>query len=404
MNPHNELFFAPCPRGLEALLSAEVKHFGAHQVCPTQGGVGFRGPFTLCYQVNLHSRIASRVLWRVYHGPYRNEAEIYQATTSLPWSKWFPVSETIKVKVSAQGCPLKSLDFITLRIKDAVCDAFMKKRGVRPHVDTKTPDIPIHAFFDERNFTLYLDTSGEPLFKRGWRRAQGVAPLRENLAAGILKLAGWTTDQILLDPMCGSGTFLIEAGQMAKGVAPGIGRSFAFQKLGNYNRATWKALCERSRAQERPHVPQSIYGYDNDPDAIRDAQTNLQAVGLETTIALQGGDILTMTPPAPNGLLVTNPPYGVRLDDQTNLESFYPLLGDLLKQKFYGWTAYILTADSRLPKFIRLSPSKRIPLFNGDLECRLYEFKLVQGSNRKIARLRERTLVESHGSPPKQVG
>jgi putative N6-adenine-specific DNA methylase len=217
MNTHSDHFFTPCPRGLEAVLSAELKHLGAHHICATQGGVAFRGPFNLCYQVNLHSRIASRVLWQVFYGPYRNEAEIYQATISLPWAKWFSVDQTIKVKVSAQGCPLNSLDFITLRIKDAVCDAFMKKNGVRPHVDTKSPDIQIHVFLDESHLTLYLDTSGEPLFKRGWRRAQGVAPIRENLASGILQLAGWTDDQVLLDPLCGSGTILIEAGQMAKG-------------------------------------------------------------------------------------------------------------------------------------------------------------------------------------------
>jgi len=387
MNSHSEHFFAPCPRGIEAVLSAELKSLGAHHISSTQGGVGFLGPFTLCYQVNLHSRIASRVLWQVFHGPYRNEAEIYQATFSFPWANWFSVDKTIKVKVSAQGCPLKSLDFVTLRIKDAVCDAFMKKQRVRPHVDTQTPDIQIHAFLDESHLTLYLDTSGEPLFKRGWRRVQGVAPIRENLAAGILQLAGWTEDQVLLDPMCGSGTILVEAGQMAKGVAPGIGRSFAFQKLSNYNQGLWKALCGKSRAQQKEKLPKRIYGCDRDLKAIRDARTNLKAVELETIIALQTADALTLTPPAPSGILVTNPPYGIRLGEHTDLEKFYPLLGDVLKQKFFGWTAYIFTADSRLPKLIRLSPSKRVPLFNGDLECRLYEFKLVQGSNRKIAKL-----------------
>ena len=246
MNLQTEHFFAPCPRGLEAVLSAELKVLGAHHIRTTNGGVGFRGPFHLSYQVNLHSRIASRVLWQVFYGPYRNEAEIYRATFSLPWANWFKVDQSIKVKVSALGCPLKSLDFITLRIKDAVCDAFMKKKGTRPQVDTKTPDLQVHAFLDERHLTLYLDTSGEPLFKRGWRRAPGVAPIRENLAAGILRLAGWTEVQVLLDPMCGSGTLLIEAAQIAKGVAPGIGRSFAFQKLSNYNhRGYGRIFAER---------------------------------------------------------------------------------------------------------------------------------------------------------------
>jgi putative N6-adenine-specific DNA methylase len=323
----------------------------------------------------------------VFHGSYRNENDVFRSAVSLPWASWFSVDQTIKVKVSAQACPLKSLDFITLRIKDAVCDAFMRKQGVRPHVDTKTPNIPIHAFLDKTYLTLYLDTTGEPLFKRGWRCAQGVAPIRENLASGILRLAGWTKDQVLFDPMCGSGTILIEAGQMAKGIAPGIGRSFAFQTFRNYNHRMWKSLCRESGDQQIDKLPKRIFGCDRDPKAIRDVRRNLQVAGLNAMIDLKIMDALTTTPPAPSGILITNPPYGVRLDDHRELEKFYPLLGDSLKKKFFGWTAYVFTADMRLPKLIGLSPSKRVILFNGDLECRLYEFKLVQGSNRKTARL-----------------
>ena len=368
------------------MLATELKQLGAGQVHETQGGVGFRGPLSLCYHVNLESRIASRVLWRVFHGRYQNEGEIFRATLSLPWPQWFSVDHSIKVKVSAQRCPLKSLDFVTLRIKDAICDAFVKRRKARPHVDTRSPDIQIIAFLDDRNFTLYLDTSGEPLFKRGWRRVQGVAPIRENLAAGILQLAGWTKNQVLLDPMCGSGTFLIEAAHLARHIAPGIGRVFAFQKLKNYDDRLWKGLCEKSRAQQKETIPSKIYGYDRDPEAIRAARTNLEAVALDDAVSLQTEDVLNLTPPASAGILVANPPYGVRVGGQDQLAKLYPLLGDVLKQQFHGWGAYIFTADASLPKLIRLAPSKRTPLFNGDLECRLYEFKLVQGGHRKSAR------------------
>ena len=368
------------------MLATELKQLGAGQLNETQGGVGFRGPLRLCYEVNLESRIASRVLWRVFHGRYQNEEEIYRATLSLPWPQWFLVDHSIKVKVSAQRCPLKSLDFVTLRIKDAICDTFVKRRKTRPLVDTRSPDIQIIGFLDDRNFTLYLDTSGEPLFKRGWRRVQGAAPIRENLAAGILQLAGWTKTQVLLDPMCGSGTFLIEAAHLARHIAPGIGRAFAFQKLKNYNDRLWKGLCERSRAQQKETIPSKIYGYDSDPDAIRAARTNLKAGGLEDAVSLQIADVLNMTPPVSAGILVTNPPYGVRLGVQDQLAKWYPLLGNVLKQQFHGWAAYIFTADASLPKLIRLAPSKRTPLFNGDLECRLYEFKIVQGGHRKNAR------------------
>ena len=397
MNQHVEDFFAPCPRGLESVLATELHQLGACELDETQGGVGFRGPMSLCYEVNLESRIASRVLWRVFHGRYHNEEDIYRATLSLPWPRWFSVGHSIKVKVSAQHCPLKSLDFVTLRIKDAVCDAFVKKRKARPYVDTRAPDIQINAFVNDRDLTLYLDTSGEPLFKRGWRRVQGTAPIRENLAAGILHLAGWTENQVLLDPMCGSGTFLIEAAHLAGHIAPGIGRAFAFQKLNNYDDRFWKGLYERSRARQRETIPSKIYGYDRDPEAIRAARSNLKAVALENAISLQTGDVLTMTPPASSGVMVTNPPYGVRLGGRDELASWYPLLGDVLKQRFHGWEASIFSADARLPKLIRLSPSKKTPLFNGDLECRLYKFLLVQGGHRKSARSSGQGKLEKKG-------
>ena len=226
-----EYFFAPCPRGLEAVLTAELEALGASSLQATDGGVGFSGPFELCYRANLESRIASRILWRVCSGRYRREEDIYKAVHALPWLDWFDVARTIMVKVSAKRCPLQSLDFITLKIKDAVCDKFRDLTGERPSVDTHEPDMRIHAFLEEETFALYLDTSGEALFKRGLRRASVEAPLRENLAAGILHLSGWKPGEALLDPMCGSGTFLMEAAQMALDIAPGLGREFAFTKL-----------------------------------------------------------------------------------------------------------------------------------------------------------------------------
>ena len=372
------------------MLVDELRGLGAQRIIPTDGGVGFCGPFPLCYQVNLESRIASRVLWKVFRGGYENEKDIYQAALTLPWHEWFTVTCTVKVKVSARRCALKSLDFVTLRIKDGVCDSFKNKRGRRPNVETKSPDIQIFSFLDDKHLTLYLDTSGEALFKRGWRYVQGVAPLRENLAAGILRLAGWNSGHVLLDPMCGSGTILIEAAQMARGVAPGIGRPFAFQKLTNYDGRLWSALCTKSLTKQRKIIPAKIYGCDQDSQALSATRTNLESVGLEKSVSLEKADVLTLAPPAAEGILVANPPYGVRLGERNELAKFYPLLGDVLKQKFFGWTAYLFTADPRLPKLVRLSPSRKTPLFNGDLECRLYEFKLVQGGNRKSSRISSR--------------
>jgi putative N6-adenine-specific DNA methylase len=383
MDGPREQFFAPCPRGLEAVLLDELKELGGQALAPTPGGVGFAGPFDLCCRVNLESRIASRVLWRVWQGPYRHEQDLYDAACALSWRDWFSVDRTIKVKVSAQQCPLKSLDFVTLRIKDAVCDAFSRTARARPSVDTTNPDVRIDAFLDATQATFYLDTSGEPLFKRGFRAARTEAPLRENLAAGILKLTGWTPHQALLDPMCGGGTFLLEAAQMGRGIAPGLGRRFSFEKLERFQDEPWRELCGASRARQRPDVPLRIYGSDVNGSVLSATRANLDAAGLVDAVSLKQVSMLDVKPPAESGVLVMNPPYGIRTGGEAELAELYPRLGDVLKQRFAGWHAHIFTADLRLPKLIRLTPSRRTPLFNGALECRLYEFKLVRGSMRR---------------------
>ena len=231
---------------------------------------------------------------------------------------------------------------------------------------------------------MYLDTSGEALFKRGYRKEQGEAPLRENLAAGILMLAGWQPGTPLLDPMCGSGTFLIEAAQMALNIAPGAERSFAFEKLKNFDAAGLGCDVQGSAQRRKlPTTPLPIYGSDVSSNALKAARANLEAAGLEEAVSLKQINMLEVTPPAPTGVLVTNPPYGVRMGEQEEMAQLYPKLGDVLKQKFGGWSAYFLSADMRLAKLIRLSVSRRIPLFNGALDCRLFEYDMVAGSNRK---------------------
>jgi len=378
-----EKFFATCPRGLEPLLAEELQKLNAENIHAVGGGVGFGGDFALCYQANLESRIASRVLWQVATSRYRSEDDIYHAAHALQWNDWFEPERTIRVDVSAIKSPLTSLNFVTLKIKDAVCDKFRRLSGRRPSVDTHWPDIPIQGHLTERDFTLYLDTTGDPLFKRGKRVAQGEAPLRENLAAGILRLAGWLPGIPLLDPMCGSGTFLLEAAQMALDIASGLGRHFSFEKLKNFDRRRWQELLRQGAARQKSRVPLSIYGSDVSGEALKSARTNLAAAGLERVVTLKQANILDLPAPAKEGIIVTNPPYGVRLGEQKELAELYPKLGDLLKKQFGGWRAYILSADMRLPKLIRLAATKRTPLFNGPLECRLFEYKMVEGGMRR---------------------
>jgi 23S rRNA (guanine2445-N2)-methyltransferase len=374
-----EKFFATCPRGLELALADELRQLKAEKIHAVGGGVQFDGDFFLCYRANLESRIASRVLWQVATDDYRNEEDIYRTAFALPWTDWFEPARTIRVDVSATKSPLTSVNFVTLKIKDAVCDKIRRLSGRRPSVNTREPDIPIQGHLTDHDFTLYLDTTGEPLFKRGMRMVTGEAPLRENLAAGILRLAGWVPGIPLLDPMCGSGTILLEAAHMAIDIAPGLGRHFAFEKFKHFDGRRWRELRQRSVSRQKPKMSQAIYGSDLSSDVLNAARANLMAAGLEKIVSLKQANVLEIFAPAQEGIIVTNPPYGVRLGEQQALAEFYPKLGDVLKKRFSGWRAYLLSADMRLPKLIRLAASKRTPLFNGALECRLFEYKMVEG-------------------------
>ena len=394
-----ERFFATCPRGLEQVLVAELAALGAREAATVDGGAAFAGDFALCYAANLESRVASRVLWQVGAAPYRSEHDIHSAARELPWPALFDVSRSIRVNVAAIKSPVKSLDFVTLRVKDAVCDAFRATRGKRPDVDTAAPGVRIHVFLTRDRATFYLDTSGDALFKRGWRAAGGEAPLRENLAAGIIRLTGWAPPERLFDPMCGSGTFLVEAAMMALDAAPGLNRAFAFEKLENFDAGMWRALREKARTRRMSDQALAIYGSDKSGTILGLARDNLQATGLLEMVKLKQMTMLDASPPSEPGIMVMNPPYGERLGEQEDLGVFYPRLGDVLKQRFAGWTAWIFTADLRLPKLIRLEASRRIPLYNGALECRLLEYELVAGSRRRAKPVTSEGL-QNHLLPP----
>jgi putative N6-adenine-specific DNA methylase len=376
-------FFATCPRGLEALLAEELRGIGASAIRAVPGGVGFEGDLAACYGANLKSRIATRVLLQLGRAPYRQEQDVYAAAHDIPWHRWFAVERSIRVDVTAIRSPLKSLDFITLRIKDAVCDRFRAERGSRPDVDTRSPDVRVAAFLDAHNVTLYLDTSGEPLYKRGYRTERGEAPLKENLAAGILALTGWDHQEPLFDPMCGSGTFLIEAAMMALQIAPGAGRSFGFERLLAYDAKLWRGLRDEATAAQEKLRALPVFGSDVSGRELRYAHENLKAAGLDQAVELRKADVLEVPPPAPYGVMVVNPPYGVRLVGEQAMTDFYPKLGDALKNRYTGWRCYIFSADTELPRRIRLKATKRTPLFNGPLECRLYEYRVIAGSLRR---------------------
>ena len=340
--------------------------------------MAFTGDWGTCYRVNYWSRIASRVLWRIGELDYKNEHDLYAAVKALDWPAYFKAERTLRVNVTAQKSPLKSLEFATLRIKDAVCDRFRDKLGRRPDVDRTSPDVRVHAFLEGTHATLYLDTSGEPLFKRGWRQGAADAPLRENLAAGIIMLTGWKPEEPLLDPMCGGATLLVEATAMARGRPPGARRSFGFQNLTAFLPEAFQSVQDQQK-QTQGQADLRLFGSDTDPKALNAARRNLAEAGVERWVRLERADILERDAPAASGVMVANPPYGERMGSAEELAAFYPRLGDALKKKFTGWRCYFFTADLRMPKLIRLEPSRRTPLWNGALECRLYEFEIVSG-------------------------
>jgi len=389
---------------MEAALAEELGEIALHSKTlkvhnQVPGGVHCSGQLTDAYLVNLHSRIASRVLMRMAHAGYLTENDIYDLALAQEWEDWFGVDHTIRVDVTAVKSPLKSLEFTTLKIKDAICDRFRDQFGKRPSVDTRTPDMRIVGFLDARNFTLYLDTSGEALFKRGWRDETGDAPLRENLAAGLLRVSGWKPGMTLFDPMCGSGTILAEAAQILAGIPAGARRHFAFEKFHGFDSEQWLALKGNFKPNPLPTTP-TIFGSDISGDMIAIARHNLRNAGILFEVPLKQIEAQEVKPPreaidiaegAPAVIMLTNPPYGERIgvrgdstvpaDDMA--AAFYNAFGTTLKQRFAGWRVFLFTADLGLPKLLRLKEARKTPFFNGALECRLFRFDMVAGFNRR---------------------
>ncbi len=287
--------FATCPRGLEELLVAELTAAGAQIVRQLPAGVLFMADAAAEMRANLTSRIATRILRKVGYTRYKKEEHIYRAALDLPWPAWFDVHKTIAVKVGAQNAPLKSLNFITLKIKDAICDRFREETRERPSVDTDAPQVPVYAFFTPDAVTFYLDTSGAPLFRRGFKTEASAASIKENLAAGLLMLSGWQPGTPLLDPMCGAGTILLEAADMALNRAPGRGRHFAFEHYRDFDAALWQRIKKETQAQEKPlkHLP--IFGADIDRWVLDKARNNLAAAGYADAIELKLSDALELT-------------------------------------------------------------------------------------------------------------
>lgn len=373
--------FAPCPQGLEEALAAELNALGFEHVSAGRAGCHFASSWQGVLRANLYSRLATRILVQMSYAKIANEDELYELAYQTPWENWFGAEQTLRVDTSAIRCPFQSLQFANLRVKDAICDRLRDREGERPSIDTVRPDAKVHAFLNEDSATLYIDSTGESLFKRGWRHHKGEAPLRENLAAGLLALSDWDPNAPLIDPFCGSGTILIEAAWIALGAPPGIWRPFHFERLRHHDARAWQDLKSEARAHIAPEIEVPLIGRDLSASAIEAARANLARAHLHPdTIRFEVGDALEVQPVAAKGWIVSNPPYGERLDDTD--DAFWPLWASHLKQNFAGWSVNMITSDLDLPSKLRLKPNRRHPLYNGPLDCRLFNFQMVAASNR----------------------
>jgi len=409
--------YLPCGAGVEDYLAAEVAGItGCEPAFKSRAGVGVVLGWRDVLRLNLHARLPQRVMIQLWHGDYRNEQDLYRAASEVAWEIWFTPAQTIKVEVTAQHSPLTSLNFAALRIKDAVCDRFRERRGERPSVDTHWPQVRIHAHLTTDALTLYLDTSGEPLFKRGWREDKGDAPLKETLAAAMIAASGWNGAQVssldevmpLYDPCCGSGTLVIEAAQIALRIPAGWLRQFAFEKLLPFQPHVWQSVRDEAQRAQREWPtghPPIVFGSDVSFRMVDFARRNAERAGVAHAIELRGGDALQRPPPVQGpGMLLLNPPYGERIaaagvagqraEDRAESRAmggresaqmadggddadFFRQLAAHWKSHFAGWRAWLLTPDLKLPGKMRFKESRRVPLWNGPIECRLFRFDLT---------------------------
>jgi putative N6-adenine-specific DNA methylase len=384
-----ERFFAICPRGLETVLADELAALGAADRRLENGGVAFSGALGIAYAANLHSRIASRILMQVGRRGYTSEQHLYDATQEVRWQELITPQQTLRVDVTASHSPLTSLEFAMLRIKDGIVDRLRELTGARPSIDRTAPDVRVFAYLDATTVTLYVDLSGEPLFKRGWRADKGEAPLKENLAAGLLALSGWTPARALYDPFCGSGTIVIEAAGLASRRAPGLHRRFGFERLRRFDARAWRALKDAALAAVDDDATAQLTGSDISTQVIAQARTNAALAGLQGwlddgRLRFEAVDVRTAVPPAAAGIIVCNPPYGERSAPRSaSVPALMADLGTRLKQAFAGWEAWFLSADRQLPRQLRLQETRKTVLYNGGLECRFFRFEMVAGSYRK---------------------
>ncbi len=389
-------WFAACPKGLEALLATELTILGASSTRETVAGVYFTGPVALGYRACLWSRLANRVLLPVARLEAVDGDTLYQQLRGVDWASLFGVDDSFAIDFSGENDAIRNTQFGAQRSKDAVVDWFTAAQGKRPGVARKDPDVRLNIRLSGAQAVLSLDFSGGSLHQRGYRLKGGAAPLKENLAAAILLRADWpgiaARGGALIDPMCGSGTLLLEGAMMAADIAPGLDRRrFGFEHWQGHNPDQWRAILADARGRAERGLASTlpeIRGYDADPRVIRTAQENIARMGLEKVVRVAARSLDKFARPThismPTGLLICNPPYGERLGEKDSLRHLYRELGEIMAREFSGWHAAVFTSDLELGKAIGLRSHKRYALWNGAIPAHLLLFELVDNQLRPL--------------------
>ena len=371
-------FIAKTPYGLEALLEEELKVIGAKKINRLNRAIEFEGDWRLLYKANVHCRTALRILWPITKFTAHNDRHLYSLTQKFDWSTLLSNDKTFAIDCTANGDRFTHSQFAAQKMKDAIVDQFREKTGQRPSVDVKNPDVQLNLHISDTEVTISLDSSGDSLEKRGYRTESNDAPIGEVLAAGLVMLSGWDANSPFLDPMTGSGTIAIEAAMIHQNIAPGINRSFSFQKWADYDAAMFDEIIQKAKAAIKPCTTR-IVARDIDMGAQAIARRNAQRAGVADSIEFDCYDFKKSLPFAESAMVIINPPYGERLEAGNDMEGFYHDIGFQLKHQYANHTAWVISSNLSAMKMLGLKPEQRIKLFNGSLECRYNEYRLFKG-------------------------
>jgi putative N6-adenine-specific DNA methylase len=366
--------------GLEEVLAKELVDLGASGIEKQNRAVVFNGNKAMMYRANYRLRTALSILKPIASFKAADEDALYKEVSRISWGDYMDVKETLAISTVAFSNTFKHTKYVSLKVKDAIVDQFRRRKGERPNVDTIEPDLRIHVHIAQNDVTLLLDSSGDTLFKRGYRQQGGKAPLNEVLAAGMILLSGWDCKSHFFDPMCGSGTLLIEAAMIAHGIAPGTYRSrFGFENWNDFDADLFESVTEET--VETPDFEYTISGSDLSPGALKIAEANIKAAFLSKKINVKARNFFDTKPIGEKGIIITNPPYGERLQPD-DLRIFYQKIGDKLKLDYPGYDAWLIGSNVDVLKFVGLKPEKKIKLFNGPLECSFRKYSLYEGSGK----------------------